>query len=210
MSAGRWALRAGEYLVRRACRRLPARIREERYREWVAELPVILHDPEVRPPARRVARMLGFAADTLRGTTVATGSYRYRGAHQGRADWGVLWLPVLAAMLAFLGYFVYRMIFGPNLYRDAALWSFFCIDFIVYLARRRPGQAAGRWWIAGGLAVSTGQLARGLAGSLGWGHPLLFALIQYCGAAMAAVFLGLAMTLWARSVRARRLPGVRE
>ena len=40
----RWVLSAGEYLVARACRRLPAGIREERYREWVAELPVILHD----------------------------------------------------------------------------------------------------------------------------------------------------------------------
>jgi len=50
MSGERWALRAGEYLVRRACRCLPARVREERFREWVAELPVILHDPEVSRP----------------------------------------------------------------------------------------------------------------------------------------------------------------
>jgi hypothetical protein len=208
MSGERWALRAGEYLVRRACRSLPARVREERYREWVAELPVMLHDPEVRPTARRVAHMLCFAADTLRGTTLAPGSYRYRGAHQGRADWDVLWLPVFAAMLAFLGYFVYLMIFGPSLGRDTALWSFFLTDFIVYLARRRPDEATGRrWWTAGGLAVSTGQLAQGLADSLGWGHPLLFALIRYCGAAISVVCLGLAVALWARSVRARRRVG---
>jgi hypothetical protein len=203
MSGERCALRAGEYLVRRACRRLPARVREERYQEWVAELPVILHDPEVRPAARRVARMLCFAADTLRGTTLAPGSYRYRGAHQGRADWGVLWLPVFAAMLACLGYVAYLMIFGPSLGRDTALWAFFLVNFIVRLARRRPDAATGRWWAAGWLAVSTGNLAQGLAGSLGWGHPLLFAVIQYCGAAISVVCLGLAAALWARSVRAR-------
>ncbi len=33
----------------RACRRLPAGIREERYREWVAELPVILRDRDAGP-----------------------------------------------------------------------------------------------------------------------------------------------------------------
>ncbi len=208
MSGERWALRAGEYLVRRACRRLSARARDQRYQEWAAELPVILHDPEVRPTARRVARMLGFAADTLRGTTLAPGSYRYRGAHQGKADWNVLWLPVFAAMLAFLGYFVYLGIFGSSLGRYAAFWSFCLTDFIVCLARRRPGEGARRWAAAGGLAVSTGLFAAALAGRLGWGHPLLFALIQYCGAAISVVCLGLAVALWGRSIRARRRAGV--
>jgi hypothetical protein len=61
-------LRLGEYLVRRACHRLPQDTREERYREWVAELPAILHDPQIRPAPRRAVRMLGYAADTFRGT----------------------------------------------------------------------------------------------------------------------------------------------
>ena len=37
MRGERHALRAGEYLVSRACRKLPARIREERYQEWLAD-----------------------------------------------------------------------------------------------------------------------------------------------------------------------------
>jgi hypothetical protein len=41
-------LRIGEFLVGLACRRLPRRIRDGRYQEWAAELPVILHDPEIR------------------------------------------------------------------------------------------------------------------------------------------------------------------
>ena len=38
MRAERTALRAGETLISLACRRLPARIRQERYQEWLAEL----------------------------------------------------------------------------------------------------------------------------------------------------------------------------
>jgi len=66
MSGGRWLLRVGEFLVGRAARHLPAAARDERYQEWAAELPVILGDPEIKPAAARAARMLWFAADTLR------------------------------------------------------------------------------------------------------------------------------------------------
>lgn len=76
------ALSAGAYLVARACRRLPAGIREERYEEWVAELPVILHDRDAGPALLRVVHMLTFAADTLRGTTLAAGAYQHQGAHR--------------------------------------------------------------------------------------------------------------------------------
>jgi hypothetical protein len=67
MRGERQLLRLGEYLVGRACQRLPKDIREERYREWAAELPAILHDPQIRPAPRRAVRMLAYAADTLRG-----------------------------------------------------------------------------------------------------------------------------------------------
>jgi hypothetical protein len=54
-----------EYLIRRACRHLPAGARDERYREWTAELPAILADPDVRP-ALRQARALRFAVGAIR------------------------------------------------------------------------------------------------------------------------------------------------
>ena len=73
-------LRLGEYLVGRACRRLPRGIRDERYREWVAELPAILHDREIRFALYRAVRMLGYAADTLRGAVLTTGRSRPRAA----------------------------------------------------------------------------------------------------------------------------------
>lgn len=70
MRGERQLLRLGEYLVGRACQRLPQDIREERYREWAAELPAILHDPQIRLAPLRAVRMLGYAADTLRGTAM--------------------------------------------------------------------------------------------------------------------------------------------
>jgi len=78
MRAERRLLRLGEYLAGRACQRLPEDIREERYREWAAELPAILHDPQIRFAPRRAARMLGYAADTFRGTALTHVSARRR------------------------------------------------------------------------------------------------------------------------------------
>jgi hypothetical protein len=78
MRGERRLLRLGEYLVRRACQQLPPDAREEQYREWAAELPAILHDPQVRPAPRRAARMLGYAADTLRGTAMTAARARAR------------------------------------------------------------------------------------------------------------------------------------
>jgi DivIVA domain-containing protein len=76
MRGERRLLRIGEYLIARACRHLPAEARDERYREWVAELPAILRDPGVRPAAHRAARMLRYASGTIRGTALTPGSAR--------------------------------------------------------------------------------------------------------------------------------------
>jgi hypothetical protein len=67
MRGDRQLLRLGEYLLRRACQRLPQDIRQGRYREWAAELPAILTDPQIRPAPRRAVRMLAYAADTVPG-----------------------------------------------------------------------------------------------------------------------------------------------
>ncbi len=80
MRAERALLRTGEYLVGRACRGLPPKTRDQRYREWTAELPAILHDPQIRLAPHRAVRMLGYAADTLRGTALTPGPARRRPA----------------------------------------------------------------------------------------------------------------------------------
>jgi hypothetical protein len=62
------AQRIAEHLIRRACRRLPGDVRDERYREWAAELPAIVGDPDVRYAFLRTARMLRYAAGVARST----------------------------------------------------------------------------------------------------------------------------------------------
>ena len=98
MKGERRLLRIGEYLIARACRHLPAEARDERYREWVAELPAILRDPGVRPAARRAARMLRYASGTIRGTALTPGSARRVMAHTARA--AAPW--IIAGLVVFL------------------------------------------------------------------------------------------------------------
>ncbi len=103
MRGERRLLRIGEYLIARACRHLPAGARDERYREWVAELPAILGDPGVRPAARRAARMLRYASGTIRGTAALTpDSARRVMAHTARAagPWIITGLVVFLWRLA--------------------------------------------------------------------------------------------------------------
>jgi hypothetical protein len=52
--------RIAEWLIRTACRRLPADVRAEQCREWTAELPAILDDQSLRPSFLRTLRALTF------------------------------------------------------------------------------------------------------------------------------------------------------
>ena len=67
MSGQGMTLRLGEFLIRHAVRRLPTEIRDEWFRTFTRELPVILCDPDIRSAFRRHARMLLCAADSIRG-----------------------------------------------------------------------------------------------------------------------------------------------
>ncbi len=57
---------------------LPEDVREERYREWAAELPAILHDPDIRSPVKRITRALRFAVSTHRSVPWTRGNVRKR------------------------------------------------------------------------------------------------------------------------------------
>lgn len=83
------AQRAAEYLIRRACRRLPGDSRDERYREWAAEVPAILHDPDVRFAVLRPARALRFAAGTITSARRSPGAIRYQPDAAALASAGV-------------------------------------------------------------------------------------------------------------------------
>jgi hypothetical protein len=62
------AQRIAEHLIRRACRHLPGDTRDERYREWTAELAAILHDPDIRFAPLRSAHALSYAVGISRST----------------------------------------------------------------------------------------------------------------------------------------------
>ena len=68
--------RLAEWLIGRACRHLPAGVRDERCREWTAELPAVLADPDVRSGWPRSARALRFAAGTIRTARRQHGVFR--------------------------------------------------------------------------------------------------------------------------------------
>jgi capsular polysaccharide biosynthesis protein len=66
VSGTRLVQRAAEWLIRAACRRLPADVRAERCREWTAELPAILDDESIGPSWLRGLRALAFCAGVSR------------------------------------------------------------------------------------------------------------------------------------------------
>jgi len=206
MTGERWALSAGEYLVALASRRLPAGIREERHREWVAELPVILYDRDAGPALLRVVRMLIFAADMLRGTTLAAGAYQYQGAHR-HSDFEnkhalalslLVVFVMLPALVAFEGWIVYQLIFGPSLVFSVNLMAS-GIFLLIRSRVRRSGSAGESWFFASMPAQGTGLFVRAVASQCGWGHPLLFAVVSYCGYAISVAGLGVIAALLVRA-----------
>jgi len=179
MRGERRLLRIGEYLIARACRHLPAGARDERYREWTAELPAILRDPAVRP-ARRAARMLRYASGTIRGTALTPGSARRVTAHMSGAaapwiiaglagyllsrpktppEWiglGIGWL--LAFLTVFGCRLAYRRVRGKGPGSDLT-------DALEARARARAHARAARIWQARASAGSVTSTAESTAGS---------------------------------------------
>lgn len=79
-AAARHVLTFCESLIQRACRGLPEDVGEDRAREWSAELPVILTDPDVRFTWVQYVRALLFAAG------VAKVAHRMPRAARSRSD----------------------------------------------------------------------------------------------------------------------------
>jgi hypothetical protein len=206
MRGERYALRAGEYLVSRACRRLPARVRQEQHQEWLAELPVILRDRDTGPAPLRVVCMLAFAADTLRGTALAADAYR--GAHRGAparntAAKSIRWLGtgllllgglLICALflLAYEGCIIYELVTGPTLAFSVPLVLVNLGLFVVFCIPRWASPRR-RWYSMSKIVAGAGLSIRAIASLSGWGHPMLFVIISYGGYAISAACLGLAV-----------------
>src|ERR1017187_10491663 len=102
------AQRIAEHLTRRACRYLPGETRDERCREWAAELPAILHDPGIRFAPLRSARALIYAADTFRSTRYPLGALKSKPDGAAAASAGVrlfisvgIWIGLVSLIGAF-------------------------------------------------------------------------------------------------------------
>jgi hypothetical protein len=81
------AQRVAERLIQTACRRLPADVRADRCREWVAELPAILDDESIRRPFLRSLRALTFCLGISRTARRLSRSARASSPRTANAQW---------------------------------------------------------------------------------------------------------------------------
>jgi hypothetical protein len=81
------AQRIAGWLIRTACRRLPADVREERHREWAAELAAILDDQSIHPPFLRALRALTFCMGIFRTTRKLSLPARAASRRTGNSRW---------------------------------------------------------------------------------------------------------------------------
>lgn len=192
MRAERGLLRLGEYLVGRACQRLPRDIREGRYREWAAELPAILHDPQIRLAPRRALRMLGYAMDTVRGTALMHARAR-RQTHAMTVALIILFI----AGLVVVTWNIWNIAGAPghplNYLRLA--WSLLLVAYPISMLRRSAARPTTLIAISGslvGVAVSVWDAGQAPAD---W--------VNYIAAALLVLLL-LALWLASRWARTRR------
>jgi hypothetical protein len=133
--------RLGEWLIRAACRRLPADVRAERCREWAAELPAILDDESIRPPLRRALRALTFCVGISRTTRQLGRAGRASARRSRNSQWRTGAMPIQSgnvALRAILGFFI---------------WLVVVVGFIT-LARIFTHPP--RWLLMAGLALAIG------------------------------------------------------
>jgi Phospholipase_D-nuclease N-terminal len=101
VSAAPRGQRTAEWLIRAACRRLPADVRAERCREWTAELPAILGDESIRSSFLRTLRVLVFCAGISKTTRHLSRSWRASSRGTRSAQWRSGGLPGRPSDLAF-------------------------------------------------------------------------------------------------------------
>jgi hypothetical protein len=156
------------------------------------------------------------ACEVITGPPAATVIYRgaHQGAHRGGAAKTIRWLAVglllvgsllgallgaLLALLAYEGYIIYQLIAGASLTFSATLVLVHLASFVASRRIPRWDTATVSWYSMGKVAAGAGLLVRAIASWSGWGHPLLFAIISYCGYAISAACLGVAVALLMRS-----------
>jgi hypothetical protein len=173
MRGERQLLRLGEYLVRRASRQLPRKTRGERYTEWAAELPVILRDPQVRPAPRRAIRMLAYAADTFRGTTLTRVRSRRRRLELAMAAVLRLLLVACLALVTWIIWTIAREPGQPLNYLQLA-WCLLLVAWEISMLVR-PAARSTKLMVAGNLMGMAYNLAYAAQHRGDWVNYLLAA-----------------------------------
>lgn len=112
----------------------------------------------------------------------------------------LLALPVLLAALIYLFYPGHS---GTSLTYDVVYLLIPLTSLLVSLAAGEQLSWRRRWYAWSLLAWGTGQLLHPLARHLGWGHPVLFAVIYYCSAAVLVTATGITAASWVKAARAR-------
>ena len=210
MRGERGLLRAGEFLVACAARWLPARVRDERYREWAAELPAILGDPGLGPPWRRAAAMAGYALGTVRAAALTAGQDSYRGAHRGRGRRAAVMtarrlLFPLVAVAGLLGLLSLPLVYLVSAGTGLGLWPAAGVAFVVVVTALVVRRVLPRRACAVGAVVSGSWLVYLCTASLaGWpaGPPVLTRSGGWVFGVLAAFYL---RDLTVSAVRRRRL-----
>jgi len=195
MRGERQLLRLGEYLVGRACEQLPQDFREERYEEWAAELPAILHDPQIGLAPRRAMRMLAYAADTLRGTALAPGRTRGRISRMFAALDRLF--PVAGLVVAALEVWAIVQAPGDGLNYLRLAWS---LLFVAYLIRKRvhsAGRVTALLGIGALLALAAVFLGQAAQAPGDWVNYFMAALV------LLPLLVGLPVAWWLRRLQAR-------
>ena len=151
MKGERHLLRLGEYLISRACQRLPQDTREERYQEWTAELPAILHDPQVRFAPWRAARMLAYAADTLRGTAMTPGRTPDPNARRSLA-FNLLFLVTFLAEVVLSSWAIVQAPGDAQYYLQLA-WGLLFVTYFISRLAHAPARITTPLMFSGALAL---------------------------------------------------------
>jgi len=76
------------------------------------------------------------------------------------------------------------------------------VNLVFFAASCVPRWASPRlrWYGVSRIVAGSGFSIRAVASSSGWGHPLLFAIISYCGYAISVACLGMVVVHTVRDI----------
>jgi hypothetical protein len=193
--------RLAEYLIRLSCRRLPADIGDERYREWTAELPAVLHDPDIRFQIRRDLRALRFAAGHARSSLRLPKARGWAIPVVGAAM-GVVFIAIVSVPQAFM-YYMFFPWFAVTVIEERKCLSRSAIRVALHPIRGDP--AVRRWLFSFLVVISYAAYTASNVSREPW-LPVVGGITGAAGLAMWLIPMIVARRLRATGRNRMRLP----